>query len=186
VTDIRPDIDKYTLEKNGFQVISHTSRVLEVNDLHIPSPEQADAYRKETEELLKETFNAEYVLCYDFRKRVNVPHPRNQFDDNDPMLIEGPAVGAHSDVTFDSGPVIINRYLSDDVRMRYLREGYRIRILKSVTLQFKNSDPSDRYFSTWRSLVDGLEDRPLALCDNKSVDPGDLVAADRILPDRVS
>lgn len=30
-----------------------------------------------------------------------------------------------------------------------------------------------------------LEDRPLALCDSRSVHPEDLVATDRIIPDRV-
>lgn len=30
-----------------------------------------------------------------------------------------------------------------------------------------------------------LEDRPLALCDSRTVEPKDLVAADRIIPDRV-
>lgn len=40
-------------------------------------------------------------------------------------------------------------------------------------------------FSTWRTLVPTLEDRPLALCDSRSVEPKDLVAADRIIPDRV-
>jgi hypothetical protein len=39
--------------------------------------------------------------------------------------------------------------------------------------------------STWRTLVPTLEDRPLALCDSRSVEPKDLVAADRIIPDRV-
>ncbi len=37
--------------------------------------------------------------------------------------------------------------------------------------------------STWRTLNEPvLEDRPLALCDSRSVDPIDLVAADRIIP----
>jgi hypothetical protein len=39
--------------------------------------------------------------------------------------------------------------------------------------------------STWRTLNPMLEDRPLALCDSRSVEPDDLVAADRIIPDRV-
>jgi hypothetical protein len=30
-----------------------------------------------------------------------------------------------------------------------------------------------------------LEDRPLALCDSRSIDPEDLVPADRIIPDKV-
>ena len=40
-------------------------------------------------------------------------------------------------------------------------------------------------FSTWRTLVPMLEDRPLALCDSRSVDPEDLVASDRIIPNNV-
>jgi hypothetical protein len=39
--------------------------------------------------------------------------------------------------------------------------------------------------STWRPLLPVLEDRPLALCDSRSVGLEDLVAADRVLPDRV-
>ena len=39
--------------------------------------------------------------------------------------------------------------------------------------------------STWRPLLPVLEDRPLALCDARTVEPDDLIAADRILPDRV-
>jgi hypothetical protein len=38
--------------------------------------------------------------------------------------------------------------------------------------------------STWRPLVPVLEDRPLALCDSRSVDPEDLVPADRVAPGR--
>lgn len=39
--------------------------------------------------------------------------------------------------------------------------------------------------STWRTLVPVLEDRPLALCDSRSVHPHDLIAADRIIPNNV-
>lgn len=39
--------------------------------------------------------------------------------------------------------------------------------------------------STWRPLVPALEDNPLALCDSRSVSPNDLIAADRIVPDKV-
>jgi len=51
--------------------------------------------------------------------------------------------------------------------------------------QILYSKQANIYFcSTWRPLVPVLEDRPLALCDSRSVDPNDLIAADRILPDR--
>jgi hypothetical protein len=39
--------------------------------------------------------------------------------------------------------------------------------------------------STWRSLLPVSEDRPLALCDSRSVGEADLVPADRLVPDRV-
>lgn len=34
------------------------------------------------------------------------------------------------DVTYESGPAIIMRTLSDDAKARYLRPGYRFRIVK--------------------------------------------------------
>lgn len=71
---------------------------------------------------------------------------RKQFDANDPLLVEGPAKAAHNgeypersafparltqlDVTIDSGPVIIDRYLSDEEKHRFLKPGYRFRIVK--------------------------------------------------------
>ena len=39
--------------------------------------------------------------------------------------------------------------------------------------------------STWRPLIDDLEDRPLAICDSRTLAPDELTAADRILPDRI-
>jgi hypothetical protein len=37
--------------------------------------------------------------------------------------------------------------------------------------------------STWRILLPVAEDRPLALCDSRSVAATDLVSCDRIVPD---
>ena len=38
--------------------------------------------------------------------------------------------------------------------------------------------------STWRSLLPVVEDNPLAVCDFRSLDPDDLIASDRIRPDK--
>ncbi|KAL8711219.1 MAG: hypothetical protein Q9220_004364 [cf. Caloplaca sp. 1 TL-2023] len=73
-----------------------------------------------------------------------------------------------TDVTFTSGPQIIDRHLSECDKAKYFKPGYRFRIV-----------------NTWRSLVPELEDRPLAFCDYQSIDPEDLVEADRVFPDRV-
>ncbi|CZR55426.1 uncharacterized protein PAC_05314 [Phialocephala subalpina] len=118
-----------------------------------------EEYRLETEQHLKEVMEAAYVKCYDSRLRKNVPFERSELDLNDLLMLEGPARGAHNeglDITIVSGPEVITRYLPMDVQKRFLCPGYRFRIVK-----------------------------PLALCDSRSVDPDDLVAADRIIPNGV-
>jgi len=75
--------------------------------------------------------------------------------------------------------------MSEDAKKQFLKAGYRIRIVKYVNHKQECQVPAN-FVSTWRSLVAPvLEDRPLALCDSRSVDPDDLVPADRIIPDRV-
>jgi hypothetical protein len=39
--------------------------------------------------------------------------------------------------------------------------------------------------STWRSMLPIVEDRPLALCDSRSVDSADLIPCDRVMRNRV-
>ncbi|MCJ1435136.1 hypothetical protein MMC27_004506 [Xylographa pallens] len=164
ISDIRDAKEDLTLETSGFQVLSHHSACSALPK----TVEDVCAYKNETEIMLQNYLNATFVKCYELRARKNVSFQREQFDINDPLLVEGPARGAHNDVTYDSGPVIINRHLSDEDKSLYLKPGYRFRIV-----------------NTWRSLVPVLEDRPLALCDSRSVKPEDLIEADRIIPDRV-
>ena len=90
ITDIRKNKD-FTIEKCGFEVLSHESQCLVFRDVA-----DVDTYKRETEHLLCAKFGAVHVLCYDLRLRKNDPIQRNQFDVNDPLLIEGPAKGAHN------------------------------------------------------------------------------------------
>jgi hypothetical protein len=34
------------------------------------------------------------------------------------------------DITYDSGPIVINRYMQDEDKVKFLKPGYRIRIVK--------------------------------------------------------
>jgi hypothetical protein len=88
-------------------------------------------------------------------------------------------------VTYDSGPAIINRYLSEEEKTKFLKAGYRIRIVKYVSSSSSPRLNSLMFVSTWRSLVPDLEDCPLALCDSRTINPDDFMPADRIIPDRV-
>ncbi|RMZ86696.1 hypothetical protein DV736_g6080, partial [Chaetothyriales sp. CBS 134916] len=147
----------------GFEFYPHSSAISSFHDAG-----DIEEYRVETQHLLASRFGAEKVMTYEIRLRRNQDFNRKKFDVYDKLLEEGPAKGAHNDVTYTSGPNIIRRYLSVEDQARFLRHGYRIRI-----------------FNTWRPLNTVLEDRPLAFCDARTIIPGDLVAADRILPDRV-
>ncbi|EXJ60697.1 hypothetical protein A1O7_04850 [Cladophialophora yegresii CBS 114405] len=61
-----------------------------------------DGYRAETEQILTKRFNAERVMVYDIRLRKNDTFGRSEFDVYDPLLIEGPAKGAHNGRANDS------------------------------------------------------------------------------------
>lgn len=93
ITDIRGCEIKPSIDECGFAVLKHDSKV---NEFNIPA--DIEAYKGETEELLKSQMGAEYVCCYEVRRRKNQVKPvhREQFNLNDPLVIEGPAKGAHT------------------------------------------------------------------------------------------
>ncbi|PVH73595.1 hypothetical protein DL98DRAFT_431000 [Cadophora sp. DSE1049] len=155
IQDLRELHAKADINECGFQVISHQSKVLQFSCIA-----DIQDYRSETEQLLREALGAVHVKCYDTVLRKNVTFERNQLDLADPLRTE--------DITYKSGPEVIDRYLSKEAISEFLQPGYRIRII-----------------NTWRALVPVLENRPLALCDSRSVAPEDLVAADRVIPGQV-
>lgn len=105
ITDIRSFKDKINLKGHGFEVLPHTTKISEFT-----SADAIEAYKAETEQLLKERLRASYVKCYDVMLRKNIVFYRNQFDINDPLHTEGPARGAHNGDCSDSLPVCFGRY----------------------------------------------------------------------------
>jgi hypothetical protein len=89
--DMRPLLSTIKMEDYGFQVVHHSS-----SHLALDSREDCKAYQAETEELLGKEFRAEFVKCYELRKRENVPIERDVIDYSDPLMVEGPAKGAHN------------------------------------------------------------------------------------------
>ncbi|CCC12599.1 unnamed protein product [Sordaria macrospora k-hell] len=169
VRDIREAQPAPTLERNGFILSAHKSMAIASHD-----SESIDRYKQETQELLRKVFpDAEEVVTWDFRRRLNKKTTPSQvrldtFRFEDELHIEGPAKGAH-DATLDSGPAIVQRHLTPEMRLKYLKEGaeeYRFRIV-----------------NTWRPLNQpALQDNPLAFCDYTSVSHGDLLPCDRVYP----
>jgi hypothetical protein len=90
ITDIRGRA-RFTIEECGFEVLPHSSQHLSFENV-----DDVDAYKKETELLLCQRFQAVHVECYHLRLRKNDPIQRKEFDVNDPLLVEGPAKGVHN------------------------------------------------------------------------------------------
>ncbi|KAM0186996.1 hypothetical protein ACHAPI_011424 [Fusarium lateritium] len=151
------------LSTNGFQVFKHSSNNLDAHD-----NTTVDRYKNETESLLQSIFSdAVCVKTWDLRKRENKDQTSHLVNLNDELRIDTPATAAHVDATFNSGPRILERHLSPDVKEQYLKPGYRFRLV-----------------NTWRPLNTVVDDCPLALCDHESIDPQDLVPTDLIYPHR--
>ncbi len=141
IKDIRESNKEFSLDNNGFQVISHQSRFSKFEH-----PNDVVEYRAETEQLLKDTLGAVYVKCYDSILRKNATFQRDYLDLADLLHIEGPARGVHNgeymsikaenlkpviaDITSGSMPDIINTFLPDEAIALYLKPGFRIRIVK--------------------------------------------------------
>lgn len=91
ITDIREAKEELNLSNCGFQVLSHESKTT-----IFQSPDHVEAYKMETETLLRDELGAAFVKCYELRLRKNVPFQRAWLDLNDPLLVEGPARGVHN------------------------------------------------------------------------------------------
>lgn len=91
IRDITESSEVLNLDTCGFEVLSHHSKLSSLE-----SAEDVDAYKVETEALLRDKLGADFVKCYEVRIRKNTRFDRDQYDMNDPLLIEGPATGAHN------------------------------------------------------------------------------------------
>lgn len=76
IGDVRGHTDQYQVEECGFQYVQHRTSVNSLLGLHGDGPTRADVdtYKVETENLLKDFFQAEHVVCYDLR----VCHPSEE------------------------------------------------------------------------------------------------------------
>jgi hypothetical protein len=90
VEDIR-EHPELRIEDCGFEYVQHETAIPEFT-----SPADVDAYKRETEALLRDRFAAVKVQTYELRLRKNQEFRRKQFDLNEKLLLEGPAKGAHN------------------------------------------------------------------------------------------
>ncbi|WP_069261304.1 CmcJ/NvfI family oxidoreductase [Paraburkholderia nodosa] len=156
IRNARPlaEAGEISLDRNGFQLVSHRSAVSDYNDESLIRL----VYRPEAEALLRDMTGAEKVVIFDHTLRDSASGSRGN------ATLREPVRRVHNDQTFVSGPRRVRDHLDAEEAQRRL--GHRFAIV-----------------NLWRPLS-VVEQLPLALCDARSIAAGDLVPTDLLYRDK--
>lgn len=161
ILDARPVASRASLDEEGFALVRHRSKVRDFYD----TDEIRKTYYPEAERLLIEATGAVKVHVFDHtvRRRADGRPPLDSGRPGDAGL-RGPVGRVHNDFTADSAPVRLRLELSAQAD-------------ELLRLRFA-------VINVWRSIRGPILDAPLAVCDARSLAPGDLVPSDLIYKDR--
>jgi hypothetical protein len=156
IYDARPAARDLSLDREGFELVEHRSVVRDFYD----EDELRRMYYPEAERLVAEATGASRVIIFDHTIR------RRQWgaEDRAAGAPRQPATRVHNDYTEISAPQRIRDLMGDEAE-DLLRRRYQ-------------------FINVWRPIRGPLRDAPLAMCDARTVSPGDLVASDLIYRDR--
>lgn len=150
-----------SIDREGFALLEAPTRVENFWD----EDELRAIYHPETEQLLKHAIGAERVHIFDHTLRKRGRPGALSFQRSVEGETREPVGRAHVDQTQDSGPRRL-REIFGDAAERWAARRFAI-------------------VNVWRPLFGPVEDAPLAVCDARSVRPGELVACDLVFRDRV-
>jgi hypothetical protein len=146
----------FSLDREGFAFVRHPTVVRDFYD----EKEVRDIYYPAAEAFIWATLQADRVFIFDHTVRKRV--------DGAPDIRGGgprqPATRVHVDQTATSGANRVREHLPEEAEE--LLKG-RVQVI-----------------NLWRPIRGPLRDAPLAMCDGRTVAPGDLVASDLIYPNR--
>jgi hypothetical protein len=151
----RPLAGQFALERNGFVLVEHATRVASFFD----RSQIADNYYAEVEALVKQVSGARRVVAFDHTVRSGNDAEREARQVQEPVLL------VHNDYTEWSGPQRVRDVLPDEAEA-LLQHRFAI-------------------IQVWRPIHRPAERNPLAIADARSVAPGDLIASERRYPNRV-
>ncbi|SDC58289.1 CmcJ/NvfI family oxidoreductase [Paraburkholderia lycopersici] len=156
IRNARPlaEAGEISLDRNGFQLISHRSAVSDFTDESLIRL----VYRPEAEALLRDMTGAEKVVIFDHTLRDSANGSRAS------STLREPVRRVHNDQTFVSGPRRVRDHLDAEEAQRRLSHRFAI-------------------VNLWRPLS-VVEQLPLALCDARSIAAGDLVPTDLVYRDK--
>lgn len=156
VFDGRLVAKSFSLDREGFELVRHPTVVRNFYD----DEEVRRVYYPLAEAFIRATLRADRVVIFDHtvRRRIEgAPDIRGAGP-------RQPATRVHVDQTVASGPNRVREHVPAEADE--LLKG-RVQVI-----------------NLWRPIRGPVRDAPLAMCDGKTVAPGDLVASDLIYPGR--
>ncbi len=158
IHDLRPIGHELSLDLQGFALVEQKSAVTDFWD----DDEVCRVYYPEAERLIREATGASRVFIFDHLQRRRVPGLRDRSRGGPRQ----PATRVHVDHTARSGPQRVRDLLGEEAAE--LLKG-RVQVI-----------------NLWRPILgEPLRDAPLAVCDSRTVDDGDLVPSDLVYRERV-
>jgi hypothetical protein len=154
--DARPIAADLSLDREGFELVGHRTAVRDFYDEN----ELRRVYYPEAEHLVAEATGATRVIIFDHTIRRRMPG----VEDRTATAPRQPATRVHNDYTERSAPQRIRDLMGEEAN-DLLGRRYE-------------------FINVWRPIRGPLRDAPLAMCDARSVSPGDLIASDLIYRDR--
>ncbi len=156
IFDGRLIADNFSLDREGFALVRHPTVVKDFYD----DKEVRSVYYPAAEAFLRATLKADRVVIFDHTVRRRVEGAADVRDAGPRQ----PATRVHVDQTDLSGRNRVYEHVPEEADE--LVKG-RVQVI-----------------NLWRPIRGPLRDSPLAMCDGRSVAPGDLVASDLIYPNR--
>ena len=151
----REVVGELSLDSNGFVLTPHETAV---KDFYDPD-EVKSVYYPEVERLLKRMTGADRVLIFDHIVRNPVLAERGEKGAREPAKI------VHNDYSLTSAPRRVRDHLPEEAD----------RLLRGRFVEI----------NVWRAIRGPIESSPLALCDARSLSPGDVVPCDLVYRERV-
>jgi hypothetical protein len=155
IHDGRAVADKLSLEREGFILVRHETKVKDFYD----ETEVRSVYYPEIEQLVKETSGAKRVLVFDHTLRSADSAMREA------KQISGPVRNAHNDYTEWSGPQRVRDLLPTEAEELLKRRFAVVQV--------------------WRPIRHPVQREPLAIADARSIGMRELFPSSRVYPDRV-
>jgi len=156
VRDARPIATEVSLDREGFALVRQQSAEHDFYD----EDELRRTYYPEAERLVAEATGAARVIVFDHtvRRRISGAEDRTAGTPRQPVA------RVHNDYTETSAPQRVRDLMGAEAE---------------ALLQHRNE-----IINVWRPITGPLRDAPLAVCDARSVDPGDWVPSALIYRDR--